>query len=50
MSKKDEKIIEIPTAIGVRDLAEQMGASPIDVIKSLMTNGVMASINQQIGL
>ncbi len=48
MSKKDEKIIEIPTAIGVRDLAEQMGASPIDVIKSLMTNGVMASINQQI--
>ena len=48
MSKKEEKIIEIPAAIGVRDLAERMGASPIDVIKSLMTNGVMASINQQI--
>ncbi len=48
MSKKDEKIIEIPAAIGVRDLAELMGKSPIDVIKSLMTNGVMASINQQI--
>ncbi len=48
MSKKDEKILEIPAAIGVRDLAERMGKSPIEVIKSLMTNGVMASINQQI--
>ncbi len=48
MSKKDETIIEIPAAIGVRDLADLMGKSPIDVIKSLMTNGVMASINQQI--
>ncbi|MBT3188587.1 MAG: translation initiation factor IF-2 [Anaerolineae bacterium] len=48
MSKKEEKIIEIPAAIGVRELAEGMGASPIDVIKILMTNGVMASINQQI--
>lgn len=46
MSK--EKIIEVPAAIGVRDLAELMEVSPIDVIKSLMTNGVMASINQQI--
>lgn len=46
MSK--EKIIEVPAAIGVRALADLMKASPIDVIKSLMTNGVMASINQQI--
>lgn len=43
-----EKKIEIPAAIGVRDLATKMDSSPIDVIKSLMTNGVMASINQQI--
>ena len=48
MSKNEEKNIEIPAAIGVRDLAEKMEASPIDVIKILMTNGVMASINQQI--
>ena len=48
MSEDGQKIIEIPAAIGVRDLAEIMGSSPIDVIKSLMTNGVMASINQQI--
>ena len=43
-----DKRIEIPAAIGVRDLAERMDSSPIDIIKSLMSNGVMASINQQI--
>ncbi len=48
MSDDGQKIIEIPAGIGVRDLAERMDASPIDVIKILMTNGVMASINQQI--
>lgn len=43
-----EKKIEIPVAIGVRDLAQKMGISPIDAIKKLMLNGVMASINQSI--
>ncbi len=43
-----EKKIEIPAAIGVRDLAQKMGISPIDAIKKLMVNGVMASINQTI--
>jgi translation initiation factor IF-2 len=43
-----EKQIEIAVGINVRDLAEQMGVSPIDIIKKLMTNGVMASINQMI--
>ncbi len=42
------KQIEIPAAIGVRDLAQKMGISPIDAIKKLMVNGVMASINQAI--
>ncbi len=42
------KQIEIPAAIGVRDLAQKMGISPIDAIKKLMVNGVMASINQTI--
>jgi len=40
--------IEIPEAITVRDLAEKMGRSPIDVIKVLMNFGVMAAINQTI--
>jgi len=43
-----DKKIEIPVAIGVRDLAQKMGISPIDAIKKLMINGVMASINQTI--
>jgi len=43
-----DKKIEIPGVIGVRDLAQKMGISPIDAIKKLMSNGVMASINQAI--
>jgi translation initiation factor IF-2 len=42
------KKIILPYSIGVRELAEKMGASPIDVIKVLMANGVMASINQNV--
>jgi translation initiation factor IF-2 len=42
------KKIELPASITVRDLAQIMQTSPIDVIKALMSNGVMASINQQI--
>jgi translation initiation factor IF-2 len=44
----NSKKIELPTSITVRDLALAMQTSPIDVIKALMSNGVMASINQQI--
>ena len=42
------KRIEVPPVITVRDLAELMGISPIDVIRELMNNGIMANINQQI--
>ncbi len=40
--------VEIPETITVRDLAERIGRSPIDVIKVLMNYGVMAAINQTI--
>jgi len=40
--------IEIPEMITVRDLAEEMHCSPIDLIKELMNAGVMANINQQL--
>ncbi|MCB0028598.1 MAG: translation initiation factor IF-2 N-terminal domain-containing protein, partial [Anaerolineales bacterium] len=40
--------IEIPDYITIRDLAETMSVSPIDVIKQLMSNGIMANISQQI--
>jgi len=43
-----EKTIELPGIISVRDLAEKIESSPIDIIKVLMQNGVMANINQQV--
>lgn len=48
MSDNDNKQIILPFSISVRDLAEKLEASPIQVIKVLMANGVMASINQTV--
>ncbi len=48
MSENGQNLIEIPETLTVRDLADRIEASPIDVIKQLMANGVMANINQQI--
>lgn len=45
---KEKQIFEIPDFVTVRELAELVGASPIDVMKQLINNGIMASINQQI--
>ncbi len=41
-----EKRIELPAGLSVRDFAQKIEVSPIDIIKKLMSNGVMASINQ----
>lgn len=43
---KNEKTVELPLSITVRDLAETLASNPIDIIKVLMQNGVMANINQ----
>jgi translation initiation factor IF-2 len=48
MSDNDNKKIILPYSISVRKLAEKMDTSPIQVIKVLMANGVMASINQNV--
>ncbi len=40
--------IELPQSLTVRELAQSINASPIEVIKTLMANGVMANINQLI--
>ena len=40
--------VEIPPQLTVRELAETLDVSPIAVIKELMNNGIMASINQAI--
>ncbi len=45
---RKSKTIELPASITVRELAKTIDISPIEVIKNLMANGVMANINQQI--
>src|SRR4026207_681140 len=47
MSSNGNKI-ELPSSIVIRDLAQVVGKSPIDLIKKLMSNGVMATINQSV--
>ncbi len=48
MSENGQKTIELPSVVTIRDLAVMIETSPIDIIKQLMANGVMANINQQI--
>src|SRR5512145_1243463 len=47
-SNGNSKTVELPATITVRELAQTINASPIDIIKTLMANGVMANINQQV--
>jgi translation initiation factor IF-2 len=42
------RVVVLPATLTVRQLADAMNVSPIDVIKELMNNGIMANINQQI--
>jgi translation initiation factor IF-2 len=48
MSDSKIKKIELPANITVRDFSQIIEVSPIQIIKKLMSNGVMASINQSI--
>ncbi|HIE39597.1 MAG TPA: translation initiation factor IF-2 [Anaerolineae bacterium] len=48
MGERMNRVIEIPAYLTVRELAQLMGISPIDVIKQLMNDGIIATINQQI--
>jgi translation initiation factor IF-2 len=40
--------IELPASVVIRDLAQKIEKSPIEIIKKLMANGVMATINQSV--
>ncbi len=42
------EVIELPPTITVRELAQKLDVTPIDLIKTLMNVGVMAGINQTI--
>ncbi|HID88768.1 MAG TPA: translation initiation factor IF-2, partial [Anaerolineae bacterium] len=46
--KTNNRVVIIPASLTVRQLAQLLDVSPIDVIKELMNNGIMAHINQQI--
>lgn len=48
MSENGHKTIELAGNVTVRDLALATSTSPIQVIKILMANGVMANINQMV--
>ncbi len=43
-----KQLIEIPLSLSVRQLADLLEVSAIDIIKQLMRNGIMANINQVI--
>ncbi|MCB9457239.1 MAG: translation initiation factor IF-2 [Anaerolineaceae bacterium] len=45
---QEKQAVLLPDYLTVRDLAEIIDASPIEVMKRLIANGIMASINQQI--
>ncbi|MBW4436981.1 MAG: translation initiation factor IF-2 [Pleurocapsa minor GSE-CHR-MK-17-07R] len=45
---KEKQVILVPDFLTVRQLAELIDAGPIEVMKKLISNGIMASINQQI--
>lgn len=48
MAKSSITSVELPYSLTVRELADRMKVSPIEVIKVLMSNGVMANINQMV--
>lgn len=45
---QEPRTVRIPDALTVKELGELLGVSAIDVIKRLMTHGIMAAINQSI--
>jgi len=45
-SESKANLIEIPNSIGVRQLADLLQVSAVDIIKQLMRNGIFANINQ----
>jgi len=47
-SSAKARLIELPDTLSVKQLADLLQVSAIDVIKQLMRNGIMANINQSI--
>ncbi len=45
---QEKQSVLVPDYLTVREVAELIDASPIEVMKRLIANGIMASINQQV--
>ncbi len=45
---QEKQVVLVPDFLTVRELADLISASPIEVMKRLIANGIMASINQQV--
>jgi translation initiation factor IF-2 len=45
---QERNVVLVPDFLTVRELADIIESNPIDVMKKLIANGIMASINQQI--
>jgi translation initiation factor IF-2 len=45
---EERKVVSIPDKISVRELAELLDVSPIEVMKMLISSGIMANINQTV--
>jgi translation initiation factor IF-2 len=45
---REPRIIELPASIALRELSTKINVSPINIIRELMANGMMATINQQL--
>src|SRR5712692_10848121 len=44
----ESKLVELPRALTVKELGDLLRVSAVEIIKELMKNGLMASINQVI--
>ncbi len=44
----ESKTVDLPRTLTVKELADLLSVSPVEIIKELMKNGIMASINQVI--
>lgn len=45
---QEKQVVLVPDYLSVRELADLIEANPIEVMKRLIANGIMAAINQQI--
>lgn len=48
VAKEEPKTVELTEGLSVKDLADLLRVSPVQIIKELMKNGIIANINQQV--